>query len=191
MRRIVAWVLSTISVLVLLFSYHTSTSSTLATVQTPGPSDDADSMGSSAGATPSASSAPPSASASPGSPAIPTPTQTRSTASTTTMAPSATASLTPTKTATSTKIAGTAVATRFGNVQVQITVLDKRITAATVLQIPNRESKDVQINGYAVPILNAETVKAQSAAIDMVSGATVTSSAYIQSLQSAIDKAHL
>ena len=66
-----------------------------------------------------------------------------------------------------------------------------RRTAATVLQIPNRDRKDVQINNRAVPILNAEAVQAQSADIDMVSGATVTSVAYIQSLQSAIDKAHL
>lgn len=81
--------------------------------------------------------------------------------------------------------------TRFGNVQVQITVVDKQITAATVLQIPNRDRKDIQINNRAVPILNSATVKAQSADIDMVSGATVTSVAYIQSLQSAIDKANL
>ena len=73
----------------------------------------------------------------------------------------------------------------------QITVVDKKITAATVLQIPNRDRKDVQINNRAVPILNAEAVQAQSADIDMVSGATVTSVAYIQSLQSAIDQAGL
>ena len=83
-----------------------------------------------------------------------------------------------------TTFAGAAVPTRFGNVQVQITVVDKQITAATVLQIPNRDRKDIQIN-------NSATVKAQSADIDMVSGATVTSVAYIQSLQSAIDKANL
>ena len=68
---------------------------------------------------------------------------------------------------------------------------DRRITAATVLQIPHTDRKDVAINNRAVPILNAETVAAQSAEIDMVSGATVTSVAYIKSLQSAIDKAHL
>ena len=93
--------------------------------------------------------------------------------------------------ATGPTVAGAAVPTRFGNVQVQITVVDKKITAATVLQIPNRDRKDVQINNRAVPILNAEAVQAQSADIDMVSGATVTSVAYIQSLQSAIDKANL
>ena len=50
---------------------------------------------------------------------------------------------------------------------------------------------DQEINGYAVPILNEEVVQAQSATIDMVSGATFTSDGYIQSLQSAIDQAHL
>jgi uncharacterized protein with FMN-binding domain len=42
-----------------------------------------------------------------------------------------------------------------------------------------------------VPVLNAEVVDAQSAGIDMVSGATYTSEAYIRSLQSAIDQANL
>ncbi|MBU9944508.1 MAG: FMN-binding protein, partial [Dermatophilaceae bacterium] len=46
-------------------------------------------------------------------------------------------------------------------------------------------------NGRAVPVLNAEVVDAQSAGIDMVSGATYTSEAYIRSLQSAIDQANL
>lgn len=87
--------------------------------------------------------------------------------------------------------AGDAVSTRFGNVQVQITVTDGKITAVTVLQIPNQDRHDVQINNRAVPILNAAAVAAQSADIDMVSGATVTSEAYIESLQSALDEAHL
>mgnify|MGYP001260392534 FL=1 len=81
--------------------------------------------------------------------------------------------------------------TRFGNVQVQITVAGGKITAANVLQIPWRDRHDQQINSYAVPILNDEVVAAQSANIDMVSGATVTSVAYIQSLQSALDQANL
>jgi len=47
------------------------------------------------------------------------------------------------------------------------------------------------INSHAVPILNQEAVSAQSAKIDTISGATYTSDGYAQSLQSAIDKAHL
>ena len=47
------------------------------------------------------------------------------------------------------------------------------------------------INGYALPVLNQEVVDRQSAQIDTVSGATVTSDGYLQSLQSALDQAHL
>ena len=75
--------------------------------------------------------------------------------------------------------------------QVQITVENGRLTQANVLQIPWNNGNDVQINSYAVPILNEEAVQAQSANIDMVSGATITSDGYIRSLQSAIDQANL
>jgi len=49
----------------------------------------------------------------------------------------------------------------------------------------------VQISNYAIPILSQEAVQAQSAKIDMVSGATFTSRGYIQSLQDALDQANL
>ena len=88
-------------------------------------------------------------------------------------------------------VAGDAINTRFGPVQVQITVAGGKITAADVLQVPMRDRKDQMINSQAVPILNREAVSAQSAKIDTVSGATYTSDGYAQSLQSAIDKAHL
>jgi uncharacterized protein with FMN-binding domain len=83
------------------------------------------------------------------------------------------------------------VQTRWGPVQVQITVDNGKITAADVLQVPSGNPRDQMINSYAVPVLNSEAVQAQSANIDMVSGATVTSEGYLQSLQSAIDKANL
>ena len=60
-----------------------------------------------------------------------------------------------------------------------------------VLQYPSGNPKDAEINDYALPILTQETTSSQSASIDMVSGATVTSTGYIESLQSAIDQAHL
>jgi uncharacterized protein with FMN-binding domain len=56
------------------------------------------------------------------------------------------------------------------------------------LQVPGDIPKDQQINGYAVPVLTQETLTAQSASIDSVSGATYTSEGYITSLQSALDK---
>ena len=60
-----------------------------------------------------------------------------------------------------------------------------------MLQVPWNDHRDQEINSAAVPILNQESVAAQSSSIDMVSGATYTSDGYIQSLQSAIDAAHL
>ena len=87
--------------------------------------------------------------------------------------------------------AGSTTDTRYGPVQVQISVTGGKITAATALQVPQESSRDVRINSQAVPILNQETVQAQSAQIDTVSGATYTSDGYIKSLQSAIDAAHV
>ena len=60
---------------------------------------------------------------------------------------------------------------------------------SAAIQYPNRDRHDQQINSYAVPVLNAEAVDAQSAHIDAVSGATYTSVGYVRSLQSAIDEA--
>jgi uncharacterized protein with FMN-binding domain len=87
--------------------------------------------------------------------------------------------------------AGDVVQTRWGPVQVEIVVENARITSSTVLQVPSENGRDREINGYAVPILNSEVVDAQSAGIDSVSGATVTSEGYRTSLQSAIDRANL
>ena len=84
---------------------------------------------------------------------------------------------------------GEAVVTRFGVVQVRITVEDGRITSVEALQVPNRDRHDYLINERAVPILNAEAVANQSSHLDLVSGATLTSMGYMQSLQSAIDQA--
>jgi uncharacterized protein with FMN-binding domain len=86
---------------------------------------------------------------------------------------------------------GDTVDTRWGPVQVAITVSGGRITNATAVVYPNGNSRDQQINAYALPVLAQEVVAAQSAHIDHVSGATVTSGGYIGSVQSAIDQANL
>lgn len=86
---------------------------------------------------------------------------------------------------------GAAADTRYGPVQVEITVTDGVLVSATAVDFPTRDRHDQQINSYAIPILQSETVDAQSSAIDMVSGATVTSRAYVQSLQDALDQAGL
>ena len=86
---------------------------------------------------------------------------------------------------------GDSVTTRWGPVQVEITVADGKITAVQAVEYPQDNARDRQINAYALPVLAQEVTQAQSAQIDAVSGATVTSDGYIQSLQSAIDQAHL
>lgn len=84
---------------------------------------------------------------------------------------------------------GSSANTRFGPVQVQITVSGGQITDVQVPEYPSGNPRDRQINQRALPVLVAETTAAQSSDIDMVSGATYTSQGYLQSLQSAIDQA--
>jgi uncharacterized protein with FMN-binding domain len=88
-----------------------------------------------------------------------------------------------------TTVTGDAVDTRWGPVQVQAVLSGGKITKVTVLQAPHDNQRDQEINSFALPQLTQEALSAQSAHIDMVSGATYTSYGYIQSLQSALDKA--
>ncbi|MGW5740521.1 FMN-binding protein [Amycolatopsis sp. NPDC003861] len=142
MRRIAIAAAATVSVVVLLFSYRTSTDATpVATGRTQ----------------PSRTASPPTASS--GSAGDGT-------------------------------FTGDAADTRYGPVRVRITVAGGRITAADAIDYPQESGRDVRINSEAVPALNQEVLRAQSAQIDTVSGATYTSEGYQQSLQSAIDQAH-
>ncbi len=150
-QRIVLWFMSTLTVVTLLFGYHTSTSSEMAS-----------------GGTSVVAPAPA--------------TGTTGTGSDTTSG---------TATAQTATVTGTSTDTRWGPVQVQITVADGQITDVTVVEYPTGNGKDRQINARALPVLVQETLDAQSADIDMVSGATVTSEGYIGSLQSALDEAGL
>jgi uncharacterized protein with FMN-binding domain len=86
---------------------------------------------------------------------------------------------------------GASIDTRYGPVQVQIRVQAGRILSASAIDYPQGSGRDREINSYAVPALNRETIAAQSAQIDTVSGATFTSAGYIGSLQSALDAAHV
>jgi uncharacterized protein with FMN-binding domain len=163
MRRITMWLFSTIVAVVLLFSYRTSTNGTAGTaVAATAPA----AQPTSTGATPSTS---PSSTGSPSTGSSP-----------------ATKSSSGTKTYT-----GSTASTRWGDVQVTITVTDGKITDVQVPVYPSGNGRDQEINAYALPILTQETLQAQSATIDTVSGATVTSDGYLQSLQAALDAAHL
>ncbi|MFF0079479.1 FMN-binding protein [Streptomyces canus] len=84
--------------------------------------------------------------------------------------------------ASSQTVDGSALSTEKGPVQVQVTFSGTKITAVKMLQQPNHPQTTA-----AVPVLVAETLEAQSADIDTVSGATITSDAYKESLQAAID----
>jgi uncharacterized protein with FMN-binding domain len=141
MLRIALWFLATLSTVVLLFGYRTSTSSAMPTTASV--------------AAPAAAPAPVA-----GAPA-----------------------------AAGTTVTGTTASTRWGPVQVQITVAGGKVTAVDVVQYPDGNGKDREINSYAIPTLVQETLSAQNANIDMVSGATVTSDGYLTSLQSALDTA--
>jgi uncharacterized protein with FMN-binding domain len=90
-----------------------------------------------------------------------------------------------------TTYAGQAVSTRYGDVQVQITVQNGKITDVTALHLTDAEMRSQMISANAAPILRSEVLQAQSANVQTVSGATITSDAYLQSLQAALDAAHL
>jgi uncharacterized protein with FMN-binding domain len=86
-------------------------------------------------------------------------------------------------------VTGTVAGTPYGPMQVQLTLAGTKITKVTVLQRTDDGTESNQIDASAIPQLTSETLTAQSAHIDAVSGATYTSSGYIKSLQSALDKA--
>ncbi|WP_327063624.1 FMN-binding protein [Kitasatospora purpeofusca] len=103
--------------------------------------------------------------------------------------PSAHPSVFPDASAASRSVTGGAVDTRYGPVQVKVTLSGTRITAVDVVQYPSEDRRDREINANALPVLNKEAIAAQSAHIDIVSGATYTSNGYVRSLQSALDRA--
>jgi len=159
-RRIALWLASTVTIVVLAFGYHTSTNKTVALAVT----------------TRSASSSP--------TPAVSSPSSSPAPSAPTTPSPSTAKVVTATKTYT-----GSVAQTRWGPVQVEVTVAGGKITAVDVVQHPNGNWRDQEINDYALPVLVQATLDAQSAKVDMVSGATVTSGGYLESLQSALDAA--
>jgi uncharacterized protein with FMN-binding domain len=86
-------------------------------------------------------------------------------------------------------VTGAVASTQYGPMQVQLTLAGDKITKVSVLQQTDTGTLSAQIDSMAIPKLTSETLAAQSARIDAVSGASYTSSGYIQSLQSALDKA--
>jgi uncharacterized protein with FMN-binding domain len=166
MRRAAMVIASTAGGLVLVANFHTNPSGApLATRSGPALSTSTSAPDS----TTPASTAPPAASAPSGTSATSSPPSTAASAPRT--------------------VTGPAVTTDYGNVQVRITLNGTRIVDAQALQLPNDRSRSVRISQYAGPQLRAEALQAQSAHIQLVSGASFTSQGYIESLQGALDLA--
>ena len=77
----------------------------------------------------------------------------------------------------------------YGNVQVQASIQDGQLVSVKVLQFPNDRNTSRYINSQAIPILQQEAIQSQGGQVDVVSGATLTSEAFIQSLASALSQA--
>jgi uncharacterized protein with FMN-binding domain len=157
-RRITLWLSATVAIVVLLFSYHTSTNARSTagqqpSAQAPGVVGAQPTPRASGGAKPSRSSTAKGGSA-------------------------------------ASVVNGTVAQTQWGPVQVQVRINGHRITDVNALVYPSGNGHDQSINSYALPLLRQEVLSAQSARIDGVSGATVTSGGYRESLQAALDAAH-
>ena len=139
------------------------------------------------------SSAKPTALATTAAPPTPagSPTTAASTPTTATSLPSTTARVAPTTTAlpAARAVTGPDIGTRFGDVQVQAVFRGQQLIDVRAIRLPFDHERSREISDYAGPRLRAEALRAQSANIDLVSGATYTSEGYIQSLQSALDVA--
>jgi uncharacterized protein with FMN-binding domain len=157
-RRITLWLSATVVIVVLLFSYHTSTNTRTTAGQQP------------SAQTPGVVGAQPT--------------------------PRADAKAKPSRSSTAkgssaaSVVNGTVAQTQWGPVQVRVRIAGNRITDVKALVYPTGSGRDQAINSYALPLLRQEVLSAQSARIDGVSGATVTTGGYRESLQAALDAAH-
>jgi uncharacterized protein with FMN-binding domain len=88
------------------------------------------------------------------------------------------------------QVDGDVIPTQFGDIQVRVVESAGKIVDVKALQLPSDRRRSREISQYSEPILHDEALQAQSAQIDTVSGATYTSGAYRESLQSAIDRAN-
>ena len=203
MRRITFAFVVTVAILVLLFSYRTSLSGPIASSAVVSKAHVLTSAAASA-ATTSGPPVPDTSSANqvtvPSTSAASAPTTTAAkpttTARSTTAAKPTTSAAAPSTSASKTSAAAPVVVdgdsemTRYGAVQVEVTISGGKITDVQAIQYPNQDPRDQEINSQAIPQLHDQVIAAQSAQIDGVSGATYTSQGYTASLQSALDAAN-
>jgi uncharacterized protein with FMN-binding domain len=86
---------------------------------------------------------------------------------------------------------GSDVPNRFGDVKVRVIITNGHITDVQALQLPNDREQSAYISQVAGPMLRSEVLQAQSAQIDIISGATYTSESYAQSVETALQQAHM
>lgn len=203
MRRFVAVFIATVAGLVVLLSFKTAPTKT-----PPAAALSSAIPGSPPASSPPASSAPavassvepavsnpaPASSAAPTSSATaatPTPTRTAvatPTPSKTSAKPAPSTPAPTTKTVTGASVVVSEGRRQYGLITVQLTLVNGKITNAVATE-PTSDERSREIASFSIPVLDREVVSSQSAQIDAVSGATITSGAYARSLQSAIDKA--
>jgi uncharacterized protein with FMN-binding domain len=118
----------------------------------------------------------------------PTPTSAASPSPSGAGLPTPTPSASPKPTGTFT---GSDVPNRFGDVQVRVVISSGRITDVQALQLPSDRAQSAYISQVAGPMLRTEALQAQSARIDIISGATYTSDSYAQSLETALQQAKM
>ena len=97
----------------------------------------------------------------------------------------------PSPTALNGTFTGSDFPNRYGDVQVRVVISNGRITDVQAVQLPTDRAESAYISQQAGPWLRSEALQAQSANIDIISGATYTSQSYAQSLESALQQAHL
>ena len=121
----------------------------------------------------------------------PTPKKTRKPTPVSTPASTPTPVATPTAAGVNGTFTGATASTIYGPVQVQVTIVNGKITNAVALMYPTRDFRSQQINQQAIPYLIQETLAAQSANIQGVGGASFTSTGWAASLSSALAKARM
>jgi uncharacterized protein with FMN-binding domain len=126
----------------------------------------------------------------PASPSAPT-TAAASPSVTPSAAPTPSPSPSPSPTALNGSFTGADFPNRFGDVQVRVVISNGRVTDVQAVQLPTDRAESAYISQQVGPWLRTEALKAQSANIDIISGATYTSQSYAQSLESALQQAHL
>jgi uncharacterized protein with FMN-binding domain len=87
------------------------------------------------------------------------------------------------------KYAGAVANTSWGDFQVQVVIDNSRIASVSAVQYPHDRPLSAKINQVALPMLEQEVVRAQNAAVQLVTGATVTTEGFVESLKSALSQA--